>query len=168
MLPNRILLNFFLCTKDNNKPFQDLTRPKAAYGFSLRYILLLLTKSYTQADSKTLFQLSLKCWERKILNITFAISPVKTVQHCQSPYASIQMGRRKTNKQTSTNKSSTQIRHLTGKTEVSSEARHQMCHRGRETITSHKTTALHCLKLTGYTLCIHNFLFIMLMKLWIS
>lgn len=34
MLPNRILLSFFLCTKGNNKCFQELTRPKAAHGFS--------------------------------------------------------------------------------------------------------------------------------------
>lgn len=34
MLPNRILLSFFffLCTKGNN--FEELTRPKAAHGFS--------------------------------------------------------------------------------------------------------------------------------------
>lgn len=34
MLPNRILLSFFLCTKGNNKCFYKLTRPKAAHGFS--------------------------------------------------------------------------------------------------------------------------------------
>lgn len=34
MLPNRILLSFFLCTKGNKKCFQELTRPKAAHGFS--------------------------------------------------------------------------------------------------------------------------------------
>lgn len=34
MLPNRILLGFILCTKGSSKCFQELTRPKAARGFS--------------------------------------------------------------------------------------------------------------------------------------
>lgn len=51
MLPNRILLNLFVGTEGNNKSFQDLTGPKASYGFSLRSIFLLLpTNSSVQAS----------------------------------------------------------------------------------------------------------------------
>jgi len=40
--------------------------------------------------------------EGGIPNATFALSPVKTVQHFQSPYAASQTSKRKTNKQTTT------------------------------------------------------------------
>lgn len=123
---------FGVCKKSNNKSFQDLTRPKAAYGFSLRYIfLLLLTKSSTQADCNPLFHLSAEVLGKGKFEHYICYLTCKDSTTLPKSIRIHSNGWKKT-KQANHHQEQHADRALAGKTEAGSEGRHQMCHRGSE------------------------------------